>query len=191
MHKFRWLLMLFGSVLSFSACAAESYTLNTEHSNARFSVSHFLFLTTPGRFDKISGKITLDRIAKNGSIDVAIEAGSINTDHAKRDENLRSPNFFNTAKHPYAHYKSSAIQFINDTPASVEGTLTLLGVSKPVTLTISAFKCETGSPGTKERCSATASTQIKRSDFGMKYALPLIGDEIKLMFEIEASKESP
>ena len=177
--------------LPFSTYAAENYLIDAEHSDVRFSVSHFFVLTTPGSFDKISGKITLDRVAKNGSIDVVIEGGSINTNHAKRDENLRSPNFFNTAKYPNVHYQSSAIQFINDTPSSVEGTLTLLGVSKPVTITISAFKCDSGSPGTKERCSATASSQIKRSDFGMKYALPLIGDEVKLMFEIEASKESP
>ena len=181
--------MLLAATLPFPTCATESYTIDPEHSDLRFSISHFLFLTTHGRFDKISGKVALDRVAKNGSVDIDIEASAINTDHAKRDENLRSPNFLNTTKYPLIDYQSSAIQFVDDTPASVEGKLTLLDVTKPVTLTINNFKCDTRPTDMKELCSATASAQIKRSDFGMTYALPLVGDEIKLEFEIEAYKD--
>ena len=168
------------------ASYAESYTIDAEHSVVRFSVSHFLFLTTHGSFSKTSGKITLNRADGNGSVDIVIAADSINTDHAKRDENLRSENFFSTTKYPLMTYQSSAIQFINDTPAIVEGNLTLLGVNKPVMLTISSFKCGTDSADKQERCNATARTQIKRSDFGMTYALPLIGDVINLTFEVAA-----
>lgn len=181
--------MLLAATLPFPTCAAEIYTIDPEHSDLRFSISHFLFLTTHGRFDKISGKVTLDRVAKNGAVGIDVEASAINTDHAKRDENLRSPNFLNTTKHPLIGYQSSAIQFVNDTPTSVEGKLTLLDVTKPVTLTINNFKCDTRPTDMKERCSATANAQIKRSDFGMTYALPLVGDEIKLEFEIEAYKD--
>ena len=181
--------MLLAATLPFPTCAAEIYTIDPEHSDLRFSISHFLFLTTHGRFGKISGKVTLERVAKNGAVDIDIEASSVNTDHAKRDENLRSPNFLNATKYPKISYQSSAVKFINDTPASVEGQLTLLDVTKPVTLTINNFKCDTRPTDMKELCSATANAQIKRSDFGMTYALPLVGDEIKLEFEIEAYKD--
>ena len=188
MHKLCCLLLLVAT-LPFPACAAESYTINTKHSYARFSVSHFLLLTTPGYFDKISGKVTLDRVTKNGSVEVNIEASSINTDHAKRDEDLRSPNFFNVVQYPRISYQSSAVKFINDIPASVEGVLTLHGVSKQVTLAINTLKCETDPADKKERCSANASAQLKRSDFGMSYSFPLIGDEIKLVLEVEAYQD--
>ena len=180
---------LLAAILPFPTCAAESYTIDPERSDLRFSISHFLFLTTHGRFDKISGKVTLDRIAQSGSVDIIIDADAINTDHVKRDENLRSPNFLNSPKYPKIIYQSSAVKFINHNPASVEGNLTLLDVTKPVTLTINNFKCDTRPTDMKELCGATASAQIKRSDFGMTYALPLVGDEIKLEFEIEAYKD--
>ena len=184
MSKLYCLLTLLAA-LPFSACAAGSYVVDGAHSHLRFSVSHFLFLTTHGRFEKISGKVTLDRVAKIGSIEVAIAANSINTEHAKRDENLRSDNFFNAAKYPLINYQSSVVKFINDSPASVEGTLTLLGVPRPVTLTLHTLQCGLRPTDNVEECSATASTQINRSDFDMSYGHPLIGDQIKLEFSIE------
>lgn len=188
MSHLRCILMLLAA-LPFIARAADDYTIDAANSFVRFSVSHFFLLTTHGRFDKISGRIMLDHAAQNGSLYVAIEANSINTNHAKRDENLRSENFFNSTKYPIVIYQSSAVQFSNNIPARVEGSLTLLGVTRPVALDISALSCEPRSTDKKELCRATASTQIKRSDFGMAYALPLVGDEVKLMFEIAAYRE--
>lgn len=169
--------------------AAESYTIDPSHTYPHFSVSHLGFSTMQGRFDKSSGKVTLDRAAKKGSVEIVIEAASISTGWAKRDEHLRGPDFFNAAEFPSVIYKSSTVKFQGDSPSSVEGTLTLLGVSKPVTLRIDAFKCGTNPMNQKELCGADVSTQIKRSDFGMTYALPNVGDEIKLVFEVEAYKD--
>ena len=134
----------------------------------------------------------MDRAAKTGSVEIAIKAASVNTGFEKRDKHLRGPDFFNAAEFPTLTYKSSAIKFNGDTPASVEGVLTLLGVSKPVTLTIAAFNCgpdPMDPKKKKQKCGADASAQIKRSDFGMKYALPAAGDDIKMVFEIEAYKD--
>jgi len=142
-----------------------------------------------GRFDKSSGKVTLDRAAKTGSVDIAIEAASSVPVFAKRDEHLKSPDFFNAAEFPTITYKSSSMKFKGDAPASVEGNLTLLGVTKPVTLTIDAFKCGANPMNKKEECGAAASAQFKRSDFGMKFGLPGVGDDIKLVFEVEAYKD--
>jgi polyisoprenoid-binding protein YceI len=171
------------------AAHAESYTVDPAHTYPHFSISHLGFSTMQGRFDKTSGKITLDRAAKSGSVDITIEAASVSTGFAKRDEHLKSPDFFNAAEFPSITYKSSAVKFKGDTPATVEGNLTMLGVSKPVTLTIDAFKCGTNPMNKKEECGAAASGQFKRSDFGMKYGLPGVGDDIKLEFEVEAYKD--
>ena len=189
MLKHKAIALLLAASLPLAAHAADSYTADPPHTFALFSVSHFGFSTMHGRFDKSSGKVTLDRAAKNGTVDIAIEAASVSTGFAKRDEHLKSPDFFNAAEFPTIAYKSSSIKFNGDTPASVEGKLTLLGVTKPVTLTIDAFKCGANPMNKKEECGAAASAQIKRSDFGMKTFLPGVGDYIKLEFEIEAYKD--
>jgi polyisoprenoid-binding protein YceI len=141
-----------------------------------------------GRFDKTSGTVTVDRAAKTGSVEISIESASVSTGFAKRDEHLRSPDFFNAAEFPAITYKSTAMHFKGDTPVSVDGNLTILGVTKPATLTIDAFNCGTNPMSKKDECGAGASAQIKRSDFGVKYALPAVGDDVKLVFEIEAIK---
>ena len=181
--------VLLAASLPLAAHAADSYTIDPNHTFPHFSISHLGFSTMQGRFDKSSGKVTLDRAAKNGSLDIAIEAASVSTGYAKRDEHLKSPDFFNAAEFPTIAYKSNAIKFKGDTPASVEGNLTLLGVTKPVTLTIDAFKCGANPMNKKDECGAAASAQFKRSDFGMKAFLPGVGDDIKLVFEVEAYKD--
>ncbi len=181
--------LLLITTLPLAAHASDSYTVDPNHTYPHFSISHLGFSTMQGRFDQSSGKVTLDRAAKNGTVDISIEAASLTTGHAKRDDHLRSPDFFNVAENPKITFKSSSIKFKGDMPASVEGNLTMLGVSKPVTLAIDAFKCGTNPMNKKELCGAAASAQIKRSDFGMKYGLPAIGDDIKLVFEIEAYKD--
>jgi polyisoprenoid-binding protein YceI len=189
MMKFNAVALLFAASLPLMAQAADSYTIDPAHTYPLFSVSHFGYSTMHGRFDKSSGKITLDRSARNGTVDVTIEAASVSTGFAKRDEHLKSPDFFNAAEFPTITYKSGSINFKGDVPVSVPGKLTLLGVTKPVTLTIDAFKCGPNPMSKKEECGAAATAQIKRSDFGMKTFLPGVGDDIKLEFEIEAYKD--
>ena len=146
------------------------------------------FSTLQGRFDKTNGTVTLDRAAKTGSVDISIDSASISTGYVKRDEHLKSPDFFNVAEFPAITYKSTAMHFKGDKPASVDGNLTISGVTKPVTLTIDEFNCGTNPMSKKDECGAAASAQIKRSDFGVNYGLPNIGDDVKLVFEIEAIK---
>lgn len=189
MLKRNALAFLFAASLPLAAHASDSYTADPPHTFAHFTVSHFGFSTMHGRFDKTSGKVTLDRAAKNGSVDIAIESASVDTGFAKRDEHLKSPDFFNAAEFPSITYKSNSIKFKGDTPVRVDGNLTLLGVTKPVALTITEFKCGDNPMNKKPECGAGAIAQIKRSDFGMKSFLPGVGDDIKLEFEIEAYKD--
>ena len=188
MLKSAFTVLAISTVLPLSALAADSYSIDPAHTYPHFSISHLGFSTMQGRFDKTSGSITLDRAAKNGSVEAAIETASISTGFAKRDEHLRGPDFFNAAEFPSISYKSTAVHFKGDVPASVDGNLTILGVSKPVTLKIDAFNCGINPMSKKDTCGAAASAQIKRSDFGVKYGLPAIGDDVKLVFEIEAIK---
>jgi polyisoprenoid-binding protein YceI len=177
------------AALPLSAVAADSYTLDSAHTYPHFTISHLGFSTMHGRFDSTKGKVTLDRAAKSGSVEVAIETASLSTGFAKRDEHLRGPDFFNAAEFPTITYKSTAVHFQGDKPATVDGNLTISGVTKPVTLTIEEFNCGTNPMNKKDTCGAAASAQIKRSDFGVKYGLPNIGDDVKLVFEIEATKD--
>ena len=174
--------------LPMSAFAADSYIVDSYHTFPHFSINHLGFSTLQGRFDKTSGTVTLDRAAKTGSVNISIETGSVSTGYVKRDEHLKSPDFFNAAEFHAITYQSTAVHFKGDKPASVDGNLTIMGVTKPVTLTIDAFNCGTNPMSKKDECGAGASAQIKRSDFGVKYGLPVIGDDVKLVFEIEAIK---
>ncbi len=180
--------LLISVALPVSAFAADSYIVDSYHTFPHFSINHLGFSTLQGRFDKTSGTVTLDRAAKTGSVNISIETGSVSTGYVKRDEHLKSPDFFNAAEFPMITYKSTAMHFKGDKPVSVDGNLTIMGVTKPVTLTIDAFNCGTNPMNKKDECGAGASAQIKRSDFGVKYGLPVIGDDVKLVFEIEAIK---
>jgi polyisoprenoid-binding protein YceI len=181
--------ILVSVALPLSAFAADSYTIDPLHTFPRFRINHLGFSTMQGRFDKTSGKVTLDRAAKTGSVELAIETASVSTGFVKRDDHLKSPDFFNAAEFPTITYKSTAIHFKGDTPSSVDGNLTISGVTKPVTFTIDAFNCGANPMNKKEECGADASADIKRSDFGVKYGVPNIGDDVKLILEIEAIKD--
>jgi polyisoprenoid-binding protein YceI len=201
----RFGIALFTFLLSFTASAApDNYLIDVAHSFPHFTVNHLGMSTIRGRFDKMSGMIALDRAAKTGSLEVKIDTGSVTTgDHKheagswaaktygprSRDEHLRTPDFFNVAEFPEASYKSSKFNFNGDVLESVDGSLTLLGVTKPVRLTVTAFKCAPNPFNRKDMCGADVVAQFKRSDFGMKAFIPAVSDEINMSINIEAYKE--
>lgn len=180
----------------FASAAPESYTLDPYHTYPAFTVEHWGLSMMHGQFEKSSGKFSFDRAAKTGSVELTIATASISTsDNVKgdrprsRDEHLRSGDFFNAAEFPTMTYKSTKTTFGSDLPASVEGNLTLLGVSKPLTLTFERFKCGSNPFNKKDRCGGNAVGKFKRSDFGMKFAIPGVGDEITLNIEFEGDKD--
>ena len=184
--------------------AAQTYVIDPVHSFPHFRINHLGMATIHGRFDRMSGKIVLDTAARTGSLDVKIETASVNTGDPRhepgstaarmhgpraRDEHLRTADFFNSAEFPDMTYKSTKFNFNGEVLESVEGNLTLLGVTKPVKLTVTAFKCGPHAFTKKPMCGADAEGSLKRSDFGMKYGIPAISDEIKLAIGIEAYPE--
>ena len=179
-----------------ASAQAENYNVDPYHTFANFSLDHLGLATIFGRFDKNTGKFTIDRAAKSGSVEFTVETASVTTgDNDKgtrarsRDEHLRSADFFNVAEFPRMTFKSTAVHWGSEYPSSVDGTLTLLGATKPVTLKFERFRCVTGTPPRKDRCGGNAVGTIKRSEFGMKTGIPSIGDEVAINIMFEGDKQ--
>ncbi len=187
--KTRLLITILGATLAAPVIAADSYTIDPGHTHPSYEISHFGWSIQRGRFDKVSGKVVLDRAAKSGSVDVSIDVASVSTGVAKLDEHLKSEDFFNVAKYPTMTFKSKKVLFNGDKPVSIEGEFTLLGVTKPLTLAISAFQCAPNQFVRKDACGADATGTIKRTEFGMTKYAPGLGDEVKLLINVEAFKD--
>jgi len=182
----RALLTLLPALVPLPVSAADSYTIDPRHTHPSYEINHFGWSTQRGRFDSVTGTINLDRDAKTGSMEVSIDANSISTGVDKLDEHLRSPDFFNVAKYPSIAFRATKVEFDGDVPASVPGELTILGVTRPATLTIAHFGCSPHPIFKRYVCGAEASTVIKRSEFGMTKYLPALGDDVKLLINVEA-----
>lgn len=176
------------ATLTVASAHAQTYNVEPNHTYPSFEAGHFGISVWRGKFNKTSGSVTLDRAAKSGAVDIAIDAASINFGHAKMEEHARGKDFFNVEAFPKITYKGRISQWNGDAPAAVEGEMTLLGVSKPLALTIHSFKCIQHPMLKREVCGADAAGSFKRSDFGMKYGLPAHGDDMKLAIQIEAIK---
>jgi polyisoprenoid-binding protein YceI len=183
------LFAVLAAALAAPVYAADSYSVDPRHTYPQYEIMHLGFSTQRGRFNEASGKILLDRAAKTGSVNIVIKTASIDTGIDKWDEHMKSEDFFNAAKFPEMTFKADKIVFEGDKPASVPGQFTLLGVTKPVTLTLSHFGCGPHPINKKEVCGADATATIKRSEFGMTKYLPGIGDEVKLSINVEAFKD--
>lgn len=180
---------LLAAAISSSAMAADSYTIDPNHTLPVFEVNHLGFSTQRGRFDQTAGTIRLDIEKKAGAVEWTIAADSINMGQAKWNEHLKSEDFFNVAKFPTITFKSDQLIFKGDKPVAAEGTLTLLGVSKPLKLTIHRFTCGEHPMTKKPLCSADIESSLKRSEFGMTKYLPGVGDDIKVLVPVEAYKD--
>lgn len=175
---------------SFAAVAApETYVMDGSHTFPRFSYSHFGYSTQLSHFDKTSGKIVIDKAAKSGSVDVSIDMKSVNTGSALFNGHIQGEDFLDTAKFPTATYKSTKVNFDGDKVVSVEGNLTIKGITKPVTLSITSFQCMPHPMLKKDACGANATAVIKRSEFNAGKYAPYVGDDVTLTIAVEAIKE--
>jgi polyisoprenoid-binding protein YceI len=181
---------LLTAAIAGTALAQETYVIDPVHSQPMFEVQHMGFSLQRGVFSKATGKITLDRAAGKGAIDVTIDATSVKTIDPKLDTHIRSEDFFNVAKYPSMTFKSSELSFDGDRVVGADGELTMLGITRPVKLTVANFVCGDHPFTKKALCGAEVTTTIKRSDWGMKYGIPkALGDDVKIMIPVEAYKE--
>jgi polyisoprenoid-binding protein YceI len=179
-----------------ASAAPESYTLDPIHSFPHFSVDHLGVTLVWGRFDRSSGTLTIDRAAKKGSFDLSIDAASLNTGDGdkgsrprSRDDHLRNADFFNVAEFPRITFKGEDVTFNGEMPTEVKGQLTMLGVTKPLTLKLERWVCKDHPFRKKPMCGGIASGALKRTDFGMKYGVPAVGDDVQLYVGFEAYKD--
>jgi polyisoprenoid-binding protein YceI len=172
------------------AWAAETFTLDPGHTFPSFEIRHQGVSVMRGKFKRSQGKVMLDAENRIGAIEVHVDATSGDTGHDGLNQKLLGANFFRTAQFPEIIFQSSSIEFKDGKPVSATGNLTLLGVSKPVTLEIRDYACTTQFLTRRPLCGADVHTIIKRSDFGMSYAIPLIGDEVKIAIEVEGFKDN-
>jgi len=180
------------AILAFSAIGASAfaapatYGLDSTHSFSRFSYSHLGMSTQQSRFNKTEGTVVLDKAAKTGSVDVTIDIKSVDTGSDVFNGHIQGEDFFDSAKFATAMFKSTKVTFNGDAPATIEGNLTLKGVTKPVTLTVTHFVAQPHPMMKKEAIGADATAVIKRSDFNMSKYVPYVSDEVTLSISVEA-----
>ncbi len=169
--------------------APETYVVDGNHTYPRFSYSHFGYSTQLSRFDKTSGTVTFDKAAKSGAVNIVIDAKSVDTGSATFNEHIQGEDFLDTAKYPTATFKSTKVIFEGDKPAAIEGKLTLKGVTKPVTLTVTSFQAMPHPMLKKDAIGANAYTMVKRSEFNAGKHAPYVGDDVRIDIAIEAIKQ--
>ncbi len=186
---FRTLLLTVSTTLCLtvsSVKAADVYEFDTTHTNIMWFASHFGFSDSMGQFMEYDGHFTIDEAnPENSSVEITIQTDSIMTGLDKFDDHLKSEDFFAVEKHPVAFFKSTKVKRTGENTADVMGELTLLGITRPLTLQVKKNKIGKNPFNQKQTAGFTAKTTIKRSEFGMDYALPGIPDEVDILIETE------
>ena len=182
------LLLVAGAAMA----APVTYQVDPAHTYPSFEAEHFNGLSIwRGKMTKTSGTIILDSAAKTGTVDITVDASSIDFGHAKLNEHAKSPEMFDVAKYPTITYKGRIVKFNGDAPAEVSGQLTMHGVTKPLTLTLNQFKCMQNPMLKKEVCGADASASLDRSQFGIDYGAKYgFKMAVKLLIQVEAIRAS-
>lgn len=182
-------LILSGTVIAPAFAAPETFVIDNSHTFPRFSYSHLGYSTQLSRFNKTTGKVTYDKAAKTGEVDITIDMKSVDTGSSLFNEHIQGEDFLDTTKYPTATFKSTKVIFKGDKPAKIQGNLTIKGVTKPVTLTVTSFQAMPHPMLKKDAIGANAYTTVKRTDFNAGKYAPHVGDEVRIDIAIEAIKE--
>ena len=164
------------------------YVIDAAHTSVIFAIDHLGYSDLNGRFNEIEGEFDLNPKGKS-KLEIRIKTASIDSNHKKRDDHLRSPDFFNARQYPLITFTSTQVKY-NDKgePVSITGNLNLHGKTRPVTLDVTARRAAKD-PWGNYRSGYAASVSLKRSDFGMNYMQGGIGDEVKLKIDMEALRK--
>ncbi|MEY2424463.1 MAG: hypothetical protein QOI61_35 [Actinomycetota bacterium] len=173
---------------------AGTFAIDASHSAAAFTVRHLVVAKTRGRFTDFAGDIHIADNPLDSSVEVTIQAASINTGDDTRDNHLRSPDFLDVEKYPTLTYKSTGVRHVKGSKFVLDGELTIAGVTKSVSLELE-YEGTVAHPQAGVRSGFTASTKINREDFGLTYNQVLetggvlVGKEISIEIEVEAVKK--
>jgi polyisoprenoid-binding protein YceI len=163
----------------YAQCAPRTYSIEPAGTVLSFEVRNLGIAKRQGLFGSVTGNVSLDTQAGNGSVDIVVDARSVKTSDPATRAFLRGKSFLNVERYSEIVYKGGRVIFANDKPVRVEGELTLLGITKSVPLAISDFQCEYPSSGAR-RCVLEAATTFKRSEFGMNRYMTLVSDDVTL-----------
>ena len=167
-----------------------TYAVDPTHTFVSFEVAHFGTSINRGRWDKKEGTVQFDRAAKTGRVEITIDMASINSGVPPFDNHLKSKDFFNAAEHPTAKFVGDRFIFNGDKVAAVEGTLTMLGKSQPVTLKANQFNCYTNPIFKREVCGGDFEATIQPTLWGINTYIPMVApDKVRLVVQVEAIKQ--
>lgn len=172
-----------------SKAQSGTYMLDKEHANILFNLSHLGFSHYFGRFNSMDGTLTFDAKApENSKVNISVDVGSIDTNNAKLEGELKSSQWFDTPQFPNATFSSTRIEKLSETTGKVYGDLTLHGVTKPIVLDVTFNGAGTNPVAMdKVMLGFSGQTSIKRSEFGISQYIPMVGDEVTLTIEAEFS----
>ncbi len=183
-------LLVLSSVLATTVLAEPvTYVIDGKHTFQRFSYSHMGLSTQVSRFDKTTGTVVYDAAAKSASVDVTIDMKSVSTGSELFDNHIQGADFLDTANFPTATFKSTAVKFEGERPVAIEGNLTIKGVTRPVTLTVTAFYSGPHPMAKKPAIGADATARIKRSEFNAGKYAPMVSDELAIGISLEATQQ--
>lgn len=169
-----------------AAAATTTWTIDPNHSAAQFSVRHMMVSNVRGEFGKLSGAIVFDdQDASRSSVEATIDATTISTRVEARDNDLKSDSFFDVAKYPTIIFKSAKVRPAGPNKYSVDGNLTMHGVTKPVTLEVNVTPAIRDKNG-NERRGAEATTKLNRKDFGVSGGGAAVSDDVQVLIDFEA-----
>jgi polyisoprenoid-binding protein YceI len=198
MMRRSFLASAFASVLALGATTAlaSDWDVDAAHSRVGFGVRHMMVSTVHGAFTAFSGGVALDdKDVTKSKVHIEIDAASVDTGNAKRDEHLKSADFFDSAKFPKITFDSTKIEKKSADALDVTGNLTIKNVTKPVVLSVVGLTGEVKDPWGGTRRGATATTKINRKDFGLGWNKALetggvvVGDDVTIELEVELSKK--
>ena len=169
--------------------SAETFVLDPGHTFPSFEIRHQGISIMRGKFNRSQGRVVLDTQGQGSAIEVSVDASSGDTGHDVLNQKLLGSSFFNTARFPEIRFISNNLEYVDGKPTRAHGDLMLLGVTRPIVLEIRDYACTLQFLTRRSICGADVHTVIKRSDFGMSYGIPLIGDEVKLNIEVEGFRE--
>jgi polyisoprenoid-binding protein YceI len=184
------------AVLAPALAHASTWAIDTDHSSVSFKVRHLMVSNVKGEFKKFSGTVTIDDSdITRSKVDVTIDAASIDTGVAKRDDHLRSPDFLDAAKFPTLTFVSKKVATASDNRLKVTGNLTIHGVTKEVVLDVEGPTTAVKDPWGNMRRGASATTKINRKEFGLAWNKAMetggvvVGDEVTISLEVELLKK--
>jgi polyisoprenoid-binding protein YceI len=178
------------ALLSAGAAAAQprAYVLDPDHSWVHFEVMHFGTSTTRGRFGPVTGEVSIDPAAGTGALRVQIDTASVNTGLAFFDSRLRQADLLASTEHPQAEFVATGWRFDGTRVASVDGELTLRGVTRPLTLTALLFACRDDA-ARGQVCGGDFEGTVHRSTHGLWYGWPFVANTVRLRVQVEAVRQ--